>query len=194
GFDSDTIDIFDAQFDFIQKACIPVVKMHLLKAGPGTALFNRLSEEKRLIGNYNIYGENKGFDLELMTNIIPKRMSRQEMFENYSLLLKKIYDWENFFLRLEGFINNINYAPLLNKNSAKEIFLNDFLEKFISSFDNELKSRVEYLIVLTLRRIPVMIYDIVTHILRHQIEVMKLPKLLEDINKIIEYELENGYY
>jgi radical SAM superfamily enzyme YgiQ (UPF0313 family) len=55
GFDGDRSDIFERQFDFIQRAGIVTAMVGLLTALPGTHLHQRLAREGRLIAELS-YG------------------------------------------------------------------------------------------------------------------------------------------
>ncbi|OGP87071.1 MAG: hypothetical protein A2Y95_00060 [Deltaproteobacteria bacterium RBG_13_65_10] len=89
GFDNDDESIFEEQFRFIQKARIPVSMTGMLIAMPKTPLHKRLREAGRLIV------DSVG-DQFVFTNVIPKTMSRLQMYEGYQRLLKKLYDYRNY--------------------------------------------------------------------------------------------------
>jgi radical SAM superfamily enzyme YgiQ (UPF0313 family) len=82
GFDSDTPDIFQRQFDFIQRSGIIIPTVNLLKAPYCTQLYQRMHSENRLIELLD-FDENK-------MNIIP-RMPIKELYQGYQRLLEKIY-------------------------------------------------------------------------------------------------------
>lgn len=188
GFDNDTPDIFDIQFEFIQKACLPIVKMHLLKAMPGSLLFTRLEEEGRLLKDIDLFDELSELDTEAVTNVIPKNMTRQEMFGGYKNLLERLNDWNNYFKRLEGYILNVNHGALLKVTDSANIMLSPELIKLTDSLDYGAADGAERILKLTLSRIPNAINDIATLLIRHQIEVRKLPKIFSDLKKALEYE------
>lgn len=189
GFDNDTTDIFDIQFDFIQKTCFPIVKMHLLKANPGSALIKRLEAEGRIIKELDVYDENCDLDPDSITNIIPKRMSRYEMLDGYVKLLERLNSWENYFKRLEGFILGIKNKRLVKEYDDSEIELGMELTKIVDSIDYRAAEKAAELLKLTLKRIPDAINDIATLIIRHQLELARIPKLITDVRKIMESEL-----
>ena len=97
GFDSDDTDIFDEQFDFIQAARIPVSMTGLLNAVPKTPLHDRLSKDNRLVN------DSTG-DQFVMTNIIPKGMTVKQMYEGYSKLLARLYDFDNMGTRVMDYL------------------------------------------------------------------------------------------
>ena len=70
GFDNDPTDIFELQFDFIQKAGIVTAMVGLLTALPQTRLYQRLSREGRLLA------ETTGNNTAAVLNFVP-RLDRQ---------------------------------------------------------------------------------------------------------------------
>jgi radical SAM superfamily enzyme YgiQ (UPF0313 family) len=97
GFDNDDPSIFDEQFQFIQDARIPISMTGMLNALPKTPLYTRLKGEGRLIS------ESVG-DQFVFTNIIPKSMSRLELYEGYRRLLNRLYDYSNYRRRAMALI------------------------------------------------------------------------------------------
>jgi radical SAM superfamily enzyme YgiQ (UPF0313 family) len=97
GFDNDDPSIFDEQFRFIQDARIPISMTGMLNALPKTPLYKRLKGEGRLIS------ESVG-DQFVFTNIIPKGMSRLELYEGYRRLLSRLYDYGNYRRRAMALI------------------------------------------------------------------------------------------
>ena len=93
GFDHDDPSIFDEQFRFIQDARIPISMTGMLNAVPKTPLHQRLKEAGRLIA------ESVG-DQFVFTNIIPKGMSRVQLYEGYKNLLERLYSYSNYRRRV----------------------------------------------------------------------------------------------
>ena len=89
GFDSDDSSIFDEQFRFIQDARIPISMTGMLNAMPRTPLHARLKAAGRLIA------ESVG-DQFVFTNIVPRGMSRLELYEGYRRLLGRLYAYRNY--------------------------------------------------------------------------------------------------
>jgi radical SAM superfamily enzyme YgiQ (UPF0313 family) len=94
GFDTDTTDSFRAQYDFIQETGVPMVALSLLSAPEGTPLEARLLKESRVTSE-------PLEDIYLHTNIVPKRMTAEELRCGTKWLLNKIYAPEAFLYRLE---------------------------------------------------------------------------------------------
>src|SRR4029078_12413964 len=76
GFDHDDTAIFEEQFRFIQDARIPVSMTGMLNALPKKPLYKRLKEAGRLAA------ESVG-DQFVVTNIVPKSMSLEELYDGY---------------------------------------------------------------------------------------------------------------
>jgi len=93
GFDNDDPSIFDEQFRFIQEARIPISMTGMLNAVPKTPLHQRLKDAGRLIA------ESVG-DQFVFTNIIPKGMSRVQLYEGYKHLLEHLYSYRNYRRRV----------------------------------------------------------------------------------------------
>lgn len=97
GFDADDVSIFEEQLRFIQEARIPVSMTGMLQALPKTPLHQRVSREGRLVS------ETSG-DQFALSNIIPKRMSRLELYRGYRALTQKLYTFRNFRARALAFL------------------------------------------------------------------------------------------
>jgi radical SAM superfamily enzyme YgiQ (UPF0313 family) len=94
GFDTDTEDIFDAQFDFIQQAGIPVAMIGVLAAMPNTRLYRRLEREGRLIPEVRHCGDNVSAEL----NFVP-RMPMERLKTGYRRMFERIYAPKNYYDR-----------------------------------------------------------------------------------------------
>lgn len=96
GFDTDTPSIFQRQTDFIQQSGIPLPIVNILKAPPGTALFERMKKENRLSKQFAF--------LEGDTNIIPL-MDEKILYDGFIELISNIYHPEKSYRRLIGFFS-----------------------------------------------------------------------------------------
>jgi hypothetical protein len=108
GFDHDDKNIFDEQFEFLQEACISIPSLHILEAPGGTKLWAKLYKEGRIVSNESrsSYGGRR-----FGTNIIPKQMSRVELFEGFARLTEQAFDWKNFATRMKGMISGVKRPP-----------------------------------------------------------------------------------
>jgi len=107
GFDHDDVDIFEEQYEFVQRAGVVCAQVTLLEAVPKTPLYERMKESRRLIE----YRQN------LPTNIIPVGMSSQELVTGYRNLVNRLYTFDAF---VERFLNSLSYMKK-NKLSGERI-------------------------------------------------------------------------
>jgi radical SAM superfamily enzyme YgiQ (UPF0313 family) len=156
GFDNDTRDTFDRQFDFIIKSGIQMAMVGLLTALPKTPLFERLEKEGRLIPYVN-HSDNT----QLGTNFIPKQMSYDEMIEGYYKLYCRLFNYRNIASRIINktrFISNpINRhdSSTTRSNIVWRFFVHGILKGGVSAWYHFLRSFP----LLKPRLIPLIIQD-----------------------------------
>ncbi len=97
GFDTDKPSIFQRQIDFIQKSGIVTAMVGLLQAPPGTRLYERMKNERRLLEDLS------GDNVDGTTNIIPK-MDFEMLREGYRSILRHIYSPDNYYRRVRTFL------------------------------------------------------------------------------------------
>ena len=105
GFDNDDTSIFDFQYNFIQKSCLPAVSMHMLNAPIGTRLWRRLRAEGRVVDIFKITDHVTN---RIFSNILPLRMTRVELMQGFRDLYARLFTWESFKERMLGFIALVN--------------------------------------------------------------------------------------
>jgi radical SAM superfamily enzyme YgiQ (UPF0313 family) len=98
GFDSDPVDIFNMQIDFIQKSGIVAAMVATLGAPPGTRLWHRLKAENRLLPDYT--GDNI---IDGKTNIVPL-IGIDNLSAGYKKILLEIYSKESYYKRISTFL------------------------------------------------------------------------------------------
>jgi hypothetical protein len=92
GFDHDDATAFDAHRRFLEAARINTAMVGMLSAVPKTPLHARLTAAGRLDPADNpAHG----------TNVIPLKMSRDELSEGYIGLMARLYEWPAYFARLD---------------------------------------------------------------------------------------------
>ncbi|MEW6504162.1 MAG: B12-binding domain-containing radical SAM protein [Chloroflexota bacterium] len=101
GFDSDRPSIFQQQLEFIQKSGIVTAMVGLLQAPYGTALYQRMAREGRLLA------ELSGSNTDGSTNILPK-MGLEALREGYRRLIGDLYSPTTFYGRVRTFLENYN--------------------------------------------------------------------------------------
>jgi radical SAM superfamily enzyme YgiQ (UPF0313 family) len=93
GFDSDDKSIFEAQVSFIKDARILTAMAGMLYAIPKTPLHERLSLEGRIDeSDVSEYG----------TNVIPLRLTRDELRSGYIDVMRALYEPRAFFDRVQA--------------------------------------------------------------------------------------------
>jgi radical SAM superfamily enzyme YgiQ (UPF0313 family) len=106
GFDHDTPDIFNIQYEFLQASHIPLPLIHLLTAPPGTNLWHRMQKEGRLVA-----GEEEPVMPKPTTNIIPAGMTRLQLLKGHLELYDRIRDWDAWAERMKAYISSIERKP-----------------------------------------------------------------------------------
>ncbi len=97
GFDSDPMDIFKRQFDFIQRSGIVTAMVGLLTALPQTRLYRRLMQEGRL------ETESSGNNTDAALNFRPK-INREFLTDGYRELMVRLYEPRNYYRRIRTFL------------------------------------------------------------------------------------------
>ncbi len=91
GFDHDDASVFASHREFVRRARIAHAMVSMLSAIPKTPLYARLAGEGRL-------GEEES---EFGTNVIPIRMSREELRDGFVQLMQDLYEPNAYFQRFE---------------------------------------------------------------------------------------------
>jgi hypothetical protein len=104
GFDHDDESTFERQFELATQAAIPICTLSALAAPHATPLHERLGREGRLVDGYEIPGH------PWNTNIVPARMSREQLSLGVRKLANKLYHPAHFGERLCASIERLHYA------------------------------------------------------------------------------------
>jgi radical SAM superfamily enzyme YgiQ (UPF0313 family) len=97
GFDSDEQDIFQRQFEFIQKTGVVTAMVGLLQALPNSRLYRRLADEGRLRSDSTGDNTSAAFNFE-------PRLDREFLLENYRHLMKQLYEPSTYYQRIRTFL------------------------------------------------------------------------------------------
>jgi radical SAM superfamily enzyme YgiQ (UPF0313 family) len=97
GFDSDREDVFQRQFEFIQRAGVVTAMVGLLTALPKTRLYRRLAEEGRLLH------ESSGNNTDGSCNFIPK-LDQKLLVDGYRRLVRRLYEPAAYYQRARAFL------------------------------------------------------------------------------------------
>ncbi len=94
GLDGDTKETFQATLDWIVKHKIETVTSHILTPYPGTALYDRMKAEGRIVTD----------DLSLYNTahvvFKPMGMTAEELYEGYLWIYRQIYSFKNIIRRI----------------------------------------------------------------------------------------------
>jgi radical SAM superfamily enzyme YgiQ (UPF0313 family) len=93
GFDNDDTSIFEAQMQFVRQARVAHAMLGMLSAIPKTPLYKRLADEGRL---------DDADQPEFGTNVIPQRMTREELLAGYIQMMQELNDVDEFFDRADS--------------------------------------------------------------------------------------------
>jgi radical SAM superfamily enzyme YgiQ (UPF0313 family) len=120
GFDHDDPAIFDEQYEFCQKAQIPIIMNGTLIALPKTPLAQRLQAEGRLL--HADWAQDDFFHTvkPWATNFRPMRMTMDELTAGQKELIHKLYEPEAFRARLFG-----NLSRFHGESSRREFINRD---------------------------------------------------------------------
>ena len=99
GFDNDPTDIFQRQFEFIQRSGVVTAMVGLLTALPETRLYRRLMDEGRL------EAESTGNNTQAALNFRPK-LDREFLVNGYRKLMKELYEPRNYYQRIRTFLEH----------------------------------------------------------------------------------------
>jgi radical SAM superfamily enzyme YgiQ (UPF0313 family) len=125
GFDHDTSDIFDATFQKLINWDIDVAEFHIVTPYPGTALYERLQKEQRILSkNWSKYNT---------ANVVfkPKLMSEQDLFNGTRKIAQRFYSYRNIIKRSLKSLQNsqdfsIFFAVLLRNLCYRQRYKNQF--------------------------------------------------------------------
>ena len=97
GFDNDPREVFQLQFDFIQRSGVVTAMVGLLNALPQTALYQRLVREGRLLA------ESCGNNTDAALNFI-SRLDRDFLLSGYRELMRRLYEPAHYYRRIHTFL------------------------------------------------------------------------------------------
>lgn len=101
GFDTDTQKSFEVQSRFIELSGIPLPIVNVLKAPPGTELFERMKREGRLVRHF-AFSEGE-------TNIRPA-MGIHELYDGFLNVIEHAYKPKHSVERMKNFFRNHRFA------------------------------------------------------------------------------------
>jgi radical SAM superfamily enzyme YgiQ (UPF0313 family) len=106
GFDHDGPDIFTRQFEFAMASPIPIFSLGALVAPAATPLYERMQRAGRLVP-----GGTEAAASPWDTNIIPARMTREQLLQGLRWLCRELYKPANFGRRVLQMIDSFPLSP-----------------------------------------------------------------------------------
>lgn len=190
GFDNDTKDTFEKQYQFIMKSGIQAAMIGLLSALPKTPLYERLKKEGRLAGDTNTD------NTKLATNVIPKQMTYDEMVCGYRTLYNRLLENRNIAERIKNkirYLTHPNYQSEYSTGVQFKMLAKFFLQGIKPGGFSRLFHFMRTIPFFRPRLIPLVIQDWVVglsmrdYVERHFVqEFEKVNQLAHNYLKIIE--------
>ncbi len=115
GFDTDTVETFEAQRAFLEDLPVPVAMVGILMALPGTALWKRLTREGRLERRCN-------GDQFTRPNFVPT-MGEVEVLRGYAALMRELYSNEGYYRRAAAMVDTLGAPRFAAKITLDELML-----------------------------------------------------------------------
>ncbi len=140
GTDSDDKNTFQSNLDFIKDTNIVQHFCHPLMAPPGTKLWYDLKRKGRLVKVNELIGDK----LDIVSNIVPKQMTRAELFTGLSKYWNDVYNPKIFSKRAISFLKGIKRWPKVKSGGIKEVWrikkmLYLFMKYFLFSASKDLR-------------------------------------------------------
>lgn len=146
GFDSDTPSIFQRQIDFIQQSGIVTAMVGMLQAPPGTRLFDRLVDERRVCADFS------GDNVDGRTNIIPV-MGLDHLINGYRAIMRQIYSPRKYYQRVRSILKDLK-VPAATVPIDGQRFLAFFRSCLRLGVLGKERFQYWYLLIWTLARRP----------------------------------------
>lgn len=115
GFDHDTTGVFGEVESFLDETGSPIASVSVLNAPKGTALYERMKSEGRLLEDF------RGF-WHLTTNVLPKQMTLDELYLGHKALFQRLYEPESFQRRLLKWLHGVKYVTGLYSTKKKTLY------------------------------------------------------------------------
>jgi radical SAM superfamily enzyme YgiQ (UPF0313 family) len=114
GFDTDTPDIFERQFEFIQRTGVVTAMVGLLTALPQTMLYQRLAREGRLLA------ESCGNNTDAVVNFVT-RLDREAIISGYKELMRRLYAPRHYYRRIRAFLRALELHGPAKRLSRSDV-------------------------------------------------------------------------
>jgi hypothetical protein len=107
GFDNDDTSVFDLHRRFAEQSRIAQIMLQVLFAIPRTPLYERLEQEGRLRDSYLM----SNWGTAAATNIVPLKITIDELRQGYLKLLEDLYHPDAFFRRMDAMCFETGWLP-----------------------------------------------------------------------------------
>lgn len=116
GFDHDGPEIFARQFEFAMESPIPIFSLGALVAPAATPLYERMQAAGRLVA-----GGPEVAASPWDTNIVPARITRQELLQGLRWLCHELYKPANFARRVLQMIDALPSSPAIPETGSASL-------------------------------------------------------------------------
>ncbi|MFQ5490634.1 MAG: radical SAM protein, partial [Phycisphaerae bacterium] len=190
GFDHDDQDIFREIYDFLLECGIVNTGLSLLKAYPGTPLLARMQRDGRLIEvGDDIYSD----VTRSVTNIIPKQMSRVELFEGYKWLFEKLRSWDYFEACANTMIDSVQRAPNVPRKGTPDPEKVQVVRKALDDAEPDVKRTVKGVLQKVWRKAPFLMERMVSTTFRFGGVALASRRALEALQERIDVEASDSF-
>ncbi|HOO71036.1 MAG TPA: radical SAM protein [Spirochaetota bacterium] len=111
GFDHDDLNSFGEIEDFLVRTGSPIASISVLNAPEGTRLYERMESAGRIRKEF-------GGQWHLLTNIIPRSMTFEELTVRHRTLFKRVYEPAAFEQRVLTWMTGIEYFTTRYRDSS----------------------------------------------------------------------------
>jgi radical SAM superfamily enzyme YgiQ (UPF0313 family) len=125
GWDTETEDVFQATYEFLMRHKVPAAYFNILTPDKGTALYDRMKEENRLVNADNIgrWPGDRCF-------ILPRNFKPETLENGVKDLYRKFYRYPSMFARLAPPVTMSNIASWVINFSQRKVAWADGMENF----------------------------------------------------------------
>ena len=187
GFDHDDTKIFDETYDFLNACNVLNATVSILKAYPGTPLLARLQREGRIVETEDDVDHTRA-----ITNIIPKQMTRVQLFEGYKHLVERINSWDRIGQCAKGLLHGMRRAPNVPR-VPPDPARSGLIQRGLQTLDDHARIVVLDTVQAIQKSAPVMLERMVSTLVRFAGSKESHSVLNESLQQRIEEESSPGF-
>lgn len=109
--DEDDLTIFERQFLAVQLAGLTAISIRPPMVPPGTPRWDRLRRDHRMVDQRAVV--RMGHTAGLMCNVVPARMSMEQLLRGCRTLVTRLHEWSAFQARVHRMAKNTERCPPL---------------------------------------------------------------------------------